>query len=107
MQLASTSTPRSANNSATCSYDNGYRRYQRTPKMITSPGCWRPLNGLFGVMGMDLYPTSLSVQKFATEPNSSPLRSGRNALRRSARYTAHGPSRQALDDSGDPSGTIT
>src|SRR5215469_650081 len=68
MQLASTSTPRSASNSATCSYDNGYRRYQRTPKMIISPGCWRPLKGLFGVIGMDFYPTSLSAHKFATEP---------------------------------------
>src|SRR5580704_2266822 len=68
MQLASTSTPRSATNSATCSYDNGYRRYQRTHKMITSPGCWRPLKGLFGVIGMDFQPTSLSAPKFATEP---------------------------------------
>src|ERR1700722_11565038 len=68
MQLASTSTPRSASNSATCSYDSGYRRYQRTHKMITSPGCWRPLKGLFGVIGMDFYPTSLSARKVATEP---------------------------------------
>src|SRR6516164_8656834 len=68
MQLASTSTPRSAANSATCSYDSGYRRYQRTHKMITSPGCCRPLNGLLGVIGMDFYPTSLSTRKFATEP---------------------------------------
>src|ERR1700686_156286 len=68
MQLASTSTPRSATNSATCSYDNGYRRYQRTHKMITSPGCWRPLKGLFGVIGMDFYLTSLSAPKFAMEP---------------------------------------
>src|ERR1700730_17504697 len=56
MQLASTSTPRSASNSATCSYDSGYRRYQRTHKMITSPGCWRPLKGLFGVIGIGLLP---------------------------------------------------
>jgi hypothetical protein len=68
IQLASTSTPRSATNSATCSYDSGYRRYQRTHKMITSPGCWRPLKG---VIGMDFYPTSLSAHKFATEPNGS------------------------------------
>src|SRR5580704_10665295 len=61
MQLASTSTPRSATNSATCSYDSGYRRYQRTHKMITSPGCWRPLKGLFGVIGMNFYPTSVSA----------------------------------------------
>src|SRR6516165_20029 len=67
MQLASTSTPRSAANSATCSYDSGYRRYQRMHKMITSPGCCRPLNGLLGVIGMDFYPTSLSTRKFATE----------------------------------------
>src|ERR1700686_3657980 len=68
MQLASTSTPRSDTNSATCSYDSGYRRYQRTHKMITSPGCWRPLKGLFGVIGMDFYPTSLYAPKVATEP---------------------------------------
>src|SRR5215471_18728076 len=69
MQLASTSTPRSAISSATCAYDSGYRRYQRTHKMITSPGCCRPLNGLLGVIGMDFYPTSLSAWKFATEPS--------------------------------------
>src|ERR1700722_14295049 len=56
MQLESTSTPRSPNNSATCSYDSGYRRYQRTHKMITSPGCWRPLKGLFGGISIGLLP---------------------------------------------------
>src|ERR1022692_1774165 len=73
MQLASTSTPRSTTNSATCSYDSGYRRYHRTHKMITSPGCWRPLKGLFGVIGMDFYPTSLLAPKFATEPSPEPV----------------------------------
>src|SRR5262249_56000661 len=34
---------------------NGYRRYQRTHRTITSPGYWRPLNGLVGVIGMSLY----------------------------------------------------
>src|SRR5260370_41431532 len=68
MQLASTSTPRSATSSVTCSYDSGYRRYQRTHKTITSPGYWRPLNGLCGLIGMDFYPTRMPAMKFATEP---------------------------------------
>jgi acyl-CoA synthetase (AMP-forming)/AMP-acid ligase II len=34
-------------------------RYQRTQRIITSPGNWRPLNGLDGVIGMDFYPTRL------------------------------------------------
>src|ERR1700733_2955482 len=63
MQLASTSTPRSANNSATCSYDSGYRRYQRTHKMTTSLGCWRPLKGEFGVIGIDIYHTNMSASE--------------------------------------------
>src|ERR1700683_4776454 len=63
MQLASTSTPRSANNSATCSYDSGYRRYQRTHKMTTSPGCWRPLKGSFGVIGMHFSPTNMAASE--------------------------------------------
>jgi hypothetical protein len=33
------------------------RRHQRTHSRITSPGKWRPLNGLVGVIGMELYPT--------------------------------------------------
>src|SRR5713226_3928072 len=70
MQLASTSTPRSATSSVTCSYDSGYRRYQRTHKTITSPGYWRPLNGLCGLIGMDFYPIRLPAPKFATEPSA-------------------------------------
>src|SRR5260370_33004082 len=70
MQLASTSTPRSATSSVTCSYDSGYRRYQRTHKTITSPGYWRPLNGLCGLIGMDFYPIRLPAPKFATEPGT-------------------------------------
>src|SRR4029453_17926768 len=69
MQLASTSAPRSATSSATCSYDRGYRRYKRTHKMMSSPGCCRPLNGLSGPIGIDFYPTSSPGAKFATEPN--------------------------------------
>src|SRR5260370_37069108 len=72
MQLASTSTPRSATSSVTCSYDSGYRRYQRTHKTITSPGYWRPLNGLCGLIGMDFYPIRLPAPKFATEPRVPP-----------------------------------
>src|SRR6185295_4728861 len=68
MQLASTSVPRSATSSATCSYDRGYRRYKRTHKMMSSPGCCRPLNGLSGPIGIDFYPTSSPSAKFATEP---------------------------------------
>src|SRR3981081_2237324 len=68
MQLASTSTPRSAINSVTCSYDSGYRRYKRTHKMINSPGCCRPLKGLVGVIGIDFYPTSMPAPEFATKP---------------------------------------
>src|SRR5271169_2890042 len=69
MQLASTSTPRSASSSATCSYESGYRRYQRTHKAITSPGCWRPLNGLCKLIGMEFYPIRMPAPKFATEPD--------------------------------------
>src|ERR1700686_5321760 len=68
IQLASTSTPRSAISSVTCSYDSGYRRYRRTHKMINSPGCCRPLNGLLAVIGIDFYPTRTPAAKFATEP---------------------------------------
>ena len=68
MQLASTSAPRSATSSATCSYDRGYRRYKRTHKMMSSPGCCRPLNGLSGPIGIDFYPTNSPGAKFATEP---------------------------------------
>jgi hypothetical protein len=55
MQLASTSTPRSAANSAKCSYDSGYLNYKRTHKMINPPGCCRPLKGSFEVIGVDFY----------------------------------------------------
>src|SRR5262249_46356520 len=34
-----------------------YRRYHRTHCRITSPGKWRPLNGLVAVIGMNFYPT--------------------------------------------------
>src|SRR6516164_7802580 len=64
MQLGSTVTPRSAKSSATCSYARGYRRYQRTHRIITSPGNWRPLNGWDGVIGMDFYPTRLQTSQW-------------------------------------------
>src|SRR5437016_2493944 len=35
---------------------------------ITSPGNWRPLNGLCGLIGMDFYPIKLPAPKLATEP---------------------------------------
>ena len=41
---------------------------QTHAQMISSPGCCRPLNGLFGPIGIELYPTSRSAAKFATEP---------------------------------------
>jgi hypothetical protein len=53
-----------ATSSATCSYARGYRRYQRTHRIITSPGNWRPLNGLDGVIGMDFYPTRLQTSQW-------------------------------------------
>jgi hypothetical protein len=33
-----------------------------------SPGYWRPLNGLFGVIGMDFYPNTMPAPNFATKP---------------------------------------
>src|SRR3954453_22622042 len=57
MQLGSTATPHSPKSSATCSYASGYRRHHRTQRMITTPGNWRPLNGLVGVIGMEFYST--------------------------------------------------
>src|SRR5260370_20893308 len=36
--------------------------------MITSPGCWRPLNGLCKLIGMEFYPIRMPAPKFATEP---------------------------------------
>src|SRR5260370_1581120 len=36
--------------------------------MITSPGYWRPLNALCGLIGMDFYLIRMSAPKFATEP---------------------------------------
>jgi hypothetical protein len=33
--------------------------YQRTHKTITSPENWRPLNGLWGLIGMEFYPTKM------------------------------------------------
>lgn len=36
--------------------------------MINSPGCCRPLNGLFAVIGIDFYPTQDASDKFAIEP---------------------------------------
>src|SRR5260370_41895607 len=36
--------------------------------MITSPGCWRPLNGLCRLIGMEFYPIRMPAPKFATEP---------------------------------------
>src|ERR1700719_1816802 len=69
MQLASTSMPRSARSSATCSYAKGYRRYQRTACRITSPGYWRPLNGFVAEIGTDSYPINLDASNFATKPS--------------------------------------
>ena len=63
-------TPRSAINSVTCSYDSGYRRYRRTHKMINSPGCCRPLNGLLAVIRIHFHPTRMPAAKFATEPSN-------------------------------------
>ena len=45
----------------------GYRRYHRTARRITSPGKWRHLNALVGVIGMRLYLPD-SFINFATEP---------------------------------------
>ena len=45
----------------------GYRRCQRTRKMITSPGCWRPLNGLCKLIGMEFYLIRMPPPKFATK----------------------------------------
>src|SRR4051794_24541788 len=36
--------------------------------MITSPGYWRPLNGLVGVIGMKCPPYQRPLPKFAMEP---------------------------------------
>src|SRR5271154_6683801 len=69
MQLASTASPRSANNSATCSYASGYRKYQRTAVRITSPEYWRPLNGLAAVIDMP-YRTKSGHSNFAMEPTA-------------------------------------
>jgi hypothetical protein len=67
MQLASTASPRSANNSATCSQGSGYRKYQRTAVRITSPEYWRPLNGLPALIDMP-YRTKSAHSNFAMEP---------------------------------------
>src|ERR1700747_1286279 len=71
MQLASTASPRSANNSATCSKASGYRKYQRTAVRITSPEYWRPLNGLAAVIDMP-YRTKSAHSNFAMEPSEEP-----------------------------------
>src|SRR5260370_15824112 len=34
----------------------------------TSPGCWRPLNGLCKLIGMEYYPIRMPAPNFATEP---------------------------------------
>src|SRR5262249_39760019 len=60
MQLGSTLTPRSAKSSETCSYANGYRKYQRTHSRITSPGKWRHLKGLVAVIGIRFLPYQTS-----------------------------------------------
>jgi hypothetical protein len=36
--------------------------------MITSPGNWRPLNGLVGVIGMEFYPTRILCQTSQWNP---------------------------------------
>src|SRR5262249_8687861 len=56
----STSTPRSAKSSETCSYANGYRKYQRTHSRITWPGKWRHLKGLVAVIGIRSLPYQTS-----------------------------------------------
>ena len=68
MQLASTGSPRSASNSDTCSYANGYRKYQRTAGMITCLGYCRPSNGLASVIGTASHPTKSPTHNFAMEP---------------------------------------
>src|SRR5687768_10921479 len=68
MQLAFTSRPRSPNSSATCWYESGYRRYHLTASRITSPGYWRPLNGLVGVIGMDFLPYQSRTQPSQRNP---------------------------------------
>ena len=42
--------------------------YQRTHKTMTSPGNWRPLNGLRVLIDMEFYPSRMPAPKFATEP---------------------------------------
>src|ERR1700744_4556379 len=61
-------SPRSASSSDTCSYANGYRKYQRTAVTSTSPGYCRPLNGLAAVIGTASYPTKSLSPNFAMEP---------------------------------------
>lgn len=46
---------------------NGYLSNPRTHEMITSPGSWRPLNGLFEVVGIDFYLTASPPQSLKTE----------------------------------------
>src|SRR5580698_2354903 len=46
---------------------------------MTSPGKWRPLNGLCGLIGMDFYPTRMPAPKFATEPKGSDVSSRKPA----------------------------
>jgi hypothetical protein len=36
--------------------------------MSPFPGCWRPLNGLCKLIGMEFYPMKMPAPKFATEP---------------------------------------
>jgi hypothetical protein len=45
----------------------GYRRYHRTHKRISSPGYWRPLNGLVGVIGMKSPAYQTPARNFAME----------------------------------------
>ena len=37
-------------------------------RALVSPGCWRPLNGLCRLIGMEFYPIRMPAPKFATEP---------------------------------------
>jgi len=65
--MPSTGSPRSASSSATCSYANGYRKYQRTAVRIIAPGYWRPLNGFAAVIGTASYPNKSLYPNFVME----------------------------------------
>src|SRR5215831_10385544 len=74
---------------------------QRTHTRITSPGKWRPLNGLLEVIGMDFYPTKPHHQpRNGTQTGDDPIRSAQlgrtfaTAILRSAADGGPAPIRQ-------------